>query len=231
MPQETAATDWVSGSELELALGHQLVERQLEGHEAARDGRAARAAVGLQHVAVHVDRALAEGLEVDHAAQRAADQALDLHGAAVRAPLRHVALLALAGGRGQHPVLGRDPAAALAGHPARHVLLGRGGADHARAARLDQRRAGGGAHEAGVDRDRAQVARVAAVVPHATALSSPSSTCRTSPSGIWRKRVPTRRNSSVSPRAEEAVARRGGRGRSPCRRAPSAPRPRWPGPS
>src|SRR3712207_6697795 len=84
--------------------------RQLEGDVAARDRGAARAAVGLQDVAVDVDGALAEGLEVDHAAQGAPDQALDLDGAPVGPALGHVALLALAGGGGEHPVLRGQPA-------------------------------------------------------------------------------------------------------------------------
>src|SRR3954451_20981539 len=56
------------------------VERALRRGVCAGDGRAARAAVRLQHVAVEVDRALAEGREVDDAAQGAADQPLDLDG-------------------------------------------------------------------------------------------------------------------------------------------------------
>src|SRR3712207_9089441 len=54
---------------------------------------------------------------------------------------RDVALLAVAGRRGQHPVLGGDPAPALALHPARDRALDRGGADHARLALLDEGRA------------------------------------------------------------------------------------------
>ena len=50
---------------------------------AAGDRGAAGAAVGLEHVAVEVDGALAERLEVDDAAQRAADQPLDLDRAPV----------------------------------------------------------------------------------------------------------------------------------------------------
>ena len=91
MPHETAATDWVSGSASSLPSATSRAQRQLERHEAAGDRGAARAAVGLEHVAVDPDRALAERLEVDHAAQRAADQALDLDGAAVGAALRDVA--------------------------------------------------------------------------------------------------------------------------------------------
>ncbi len=58
-----------------------------------------------------------------------------------RRPARAVALLALAGRRREHPVLGGDPAEARAGAPARHALLDRGGADDARPAAGDQRRA------------------------------------------------------------------------------------------
>ena len=71
-------------------------------------------------------------------------------------PAGDVALLALAGRGGQHPVLRRHPAAALAGHPARHALLRGGGADHARLAHRDQRRARRGAHEARLDLGRTQ---------------------------------------------------------------------------
>ena len=60
---------------------------------------AARAAVGDQHVAVEVDGALAERLEVDDAAQRAPDQPLDLDRAPVGAAARGVARLALARSR------------------------------------------------------------------------------------------------------------------------------------
>ena len=141
----------------------QLADRERERHVAAGDRRAAGAAVGLEHVAVDVDRALAERVEVRDAAQAAADQALDLDPAAVLLALGDVALLALAGRRGQHPVLGGQPAAAAAGHPARHGLLGAGGADHPRAAAGDQRRAGRRAHEPGLDRHRPQLVGRAAV--------------------------------------------------------------------
>ena len=117
-PRPTA----VSGSRSSRPAVEQLRAGEVERDVGAGDRRAARAAVGLEHVAVEVDRALAERLEVDDAADRAADQALDLDGAAVGAALRDVALLAVAGRRGQHPVLGGDPAAALAGHPARDAL-------------------------------------------------------------------------------------------------------------
>jgi hypothetical protein len=67
-------------------------------------------AVGGEHVAVDPHRALAEQLGVDGAAQRAADEPLDLHRAAVDAPLRRVARLAAARRRREHPVLRGHPA-------------------------------------------------------------------------------------------------------------------------
>ena len=47
----------------------------------AADAGAARTAVGLHHVAIDVQRALAELFQVDHRAQAAPDQALDFLGA------------------------------------------------------------------------------------------------------------------------------------------------------
>ena len=87
MPQLTAAIEPVSGIALELARLDQRLQRQPQGHVAAGDRGAARAAVGLEHVAVDVDAALAERLEVDDRAQRAADQPLDLDTTPVLAAL------------------------------------------------------------------------------------------------------------------------------------------------
>src|SRR5438445_585050 len=54
----------------------EAVERAPGGDVGAADRRAARPTVGLQHVAVEVDGALAEGLEVDDSPERTSDQAL-----------------------------------------------------------------------------------------------------------------------------------------------------------
>ena len=185
----------------ELALVDQAPAGELERDVAAGDRGAARAAVGLQDVAVDVDGALAELGEVDDAADRAADQPLDLDGAAVGAALGDVALLAVAGGGGEHPVLRRQPAAALPLHPARHRLVDRRGADHLRLAARDQRRPGGRTHEVRLDRDLAELVggpAAAALAAHAAARSR-RSTCSTGPSGICRKRVPSAENASTSP--------------------------------
>jgi hypothetical protein len=69
MPTEMAATGPRMGAGSQLACGQQLVDRILRGHKGAGDGGGARAAVGLQHVAVEVDGALAQFLQVEHRAQ------------------------------------------------------------------------------------------------------------------------------------------------------------------
>src|SRR5687768_8727500 len=99
----------------------------------AGDRRAARAAVGLEHVAVEPECPLPERLEVADAPKRAADQALDLHRAAVRAPTGDAALSSFAGRRGKHRVLGGHPPLPLAAEPAWDRLLDRGRAEGVRA--------------------------------------------------------------------------------------------------
>src|SRR6201999_190087 len=128
------------------------------------------------HVAVDVDRALAERLEVCDTAQAAADQPLDLDRPPVWPALGHVALLALARARRQHPVLGRHPAAALAREPARDRLLHRSGADDPRAAAADQRRAGRALHEPRLDRHGPELVRGATAAPFTGHPIPPGST-------------------------------------------------------
>ena len=91
MPTETAATLRRMGSLGELLRAAHGADRERERHPAAGDGRGARAAVGLDDVAVERDGALPERAQVDRGAQRAADEPLDLEGAAAllaRAPPR-----------------------------------------------------------------------------------------------------------------------------------------------
>ncbi len=120
------------------------LERDLvHGDVRAGDARRARAAVGLQHVAVHGDGALADDAEVHDAAQAAADEALDLHGAAALLAAHGLARGARRRRARQHAVLGREPAAAGAAQPAGHAVAERGRAEDVRVAQLDARRAGG----------------------------------------------------------------------------------------
>src|SRR5436853_610800 len=79
------------------------------GDMGAADRGAARPAVGLEDVAVEVDGALAERLEVDDGANGSPDQALDLDGAAALLPARRLPLGALARRRRQQRALRREP--------------------------------------------------------------------------------------------------------------------------
>ena len=65
---------------------HQAAERVVQRDVAAADRRGTRTAVGLQHVAVDDDRALAEHRQVAHRPQRPADEPLDLLRAPAAAP-------------------------------------------------------------------------------------------------------------------------------------------------
>ncbi len=89
----------------------------------AGDRGRARAAIGLDDVAVDRDLALAERCQIDHGAQRAADQALDFLGAAALLAGGCFARHALAGGARQHAVFGRHPALAGVAQPWRRLFL------------------------------------------------------------------------------------------------------------
>ncbi len=135
----------------------EAVERAVRRDVRAADRRAARAAVGLEDVAVEPERALAERLEVDHGAQRAADQPLDLDRAPALLPARRLAVGAIARRGGQERVLGGEPAAALPVEPARHALLDRGRAEHAGAPLRVEHRAVRQLEEVGLEVERAQL--------------------------------------------------------------------------
>src|SRR5689334_19132617 len=176
------------------------VERALRRDIRAGDRGAARAAVCLQHVAVEVHGALAERLEVDHAAERSADQSLDLDRASTLLPACRLAVGPLARRRREQRVLGGHPAAARAVEPARHAFLHRRGAEHARLALRPEDDPVRLVEEGRIGRHRPQLVRAPPVVPaHATASSSSTRTRSTSPSGSCRTRSPSERKSSGSP--------------------------------
>ena len=129
----------------------QLVDRDAQRDPAAGDRRGARAAVGLDDVAIDDDLALAELGQVDDRAQRAADQPLDFLGAARLLALGRLAVAAGVGGAGQHAIFGRHPALALAAQEGRHLVLDARGAQHPGVAEADQARAFGMAGEAGLE--------------------------------------------------------------------------------
>ena len=180
----------------------EAVEGAAGGDVRARDRGAARAAVGLEHVAVEPERPLAERLEVAHRAQGAADQPLDLD----RPPLLAARCAPRAAVRS--PGRGREAASTRRSSSPRRVPTSSAGrprrpspcrarsscpAPRARAVRLLE--------EVRRHLERPQLAGPPPVRPaHAAARSrSASVTCSTSPIGSWRKRAPISRNCSGSP--------------------------------
>ena len=106
----------------EQALHAERDERRAQRDVAAGDRRRAGPAVGLEDVAVDGDRPLAEPRQVDDAAQRPTDEALDLVRPAADPALRRFAVGALGGRPRQHRVLGRHPAGALAAQVRRDAV-------------------------------------------------------------------------------------------------------------
>ena len=119
------------------AAAHPL-EAVVECDPGAGDRGRPCAAVGLQDVAIESDLALAHALQVCDRAQAAADEPLDLLGSAGRLAGGRFAARTRVRGARQHRIFGGDPAAPLAAQPRRRLVLERGGAQHVRAAELDE---------------------------------------------------------------------------------------------
>ena len=132
-------------------------------HRAGNAGRA-RSAVGFQHVTVDKDRPLAQGIQIDNRAQASPNESLDFGRAAV--DFADIPSFSRAGAARKHAVFGRDPAAALSGHPRRNLKLDASGTQHGRAARRDQHAAGRGAGVTALNGNRSQHVAGAAIVAH-----------------------------------------------------------------
>ena len=131
--------------------------------EAAGDGGGARAAVGLDDVAVHPHCALAELAPVDDSAERPADEPLNL-----LRPAARPAVLPLRPGVGrarEHRVLGGDPSLPLALQERRHLVLDRRRADDLRRAEFHEHRALGVQEKIPRDGDGPELIGGAAVGP------------------------------------------------------------------
>ena len=115
-----------------------------QGDVGAGDRRRARAAIGLNHVAVDPDGPLAEAFQIGDGAQAAADEPLNLVGAPADLAARRFAADALLRRAGQHAVLGGDPALAAVAQKRRHPLFELRRADDFGIAHLDQNRTVGG---------------------------------------------------------------------------------------
>ena len=149
-----------------LAVLDQTLEGAMQRHPGAGDAGGAGAAIGLQDVAVDVDLALAHGRQIDHGAQRPADQALDLLGAARLLAARGFTVRAGMGRARQHAVFGRHPAAARIAQERWHFLVDRGGAENMGIAEFDQAGALGVAGEARFEADGAKLVGGAAGRAH-----------------------------------------------------------------
>src|SRR5690606_411314 len=147
---------------LDVAARLQPARRVDQGHVGAGDRGGAGAAIGLQHVAVQGDGALAQGVAVHAGAQAAPDQALDFQGAPALLAARGLAVVAGVGGARKHAVFGGDPAGALAAQEARHAVLDAGRAQHPGFAKGDQDRTLGVAGIAALDAHFAHLAGRAA---------------------------------------------------------------------
>ena len=137
-----------------------------EGDVRARDRGGPCPAVGLNDVAVDDDRALPERLHVDHRAQRATDETLNLQGPAALAPARRLAWRALARRARKHAVLRGHPSAAAALDPRRHAILEGRVAEHPRVAELHERGALGVSGVAARDAHLAQLVGGSATRTH-----------------------------------------------------------------
>ena len=145
MPTLTAATAGNSGLSVKFLLRHQFLHRERQRHERARDRRRARAAIRLQHIAVHADGPRAKFFQIKRRAHGTANQPLNFRRTAVDLSLRDVPLFALQGGVGEHRVFRRDPAAlTFCSFIQRGTVSStRHAANHSRIAPFDQRRTGG----------------------------------------------------------------------------------------
>src|SRR5271170_7758552 len=138
----------------------------------AGDGGGPRAAVRLQHVAIDRDLTLAQLRQIDDGAQRTADQALNLLGAAGDLAGGRLAPRARRGRARQHCIFRGHPAPPLPAQPRRRLVFERGGAENMRVAEAHQARPLRIASDGALDGDFAQLIGRALGRAHGEVLSS-----------------------------------------------------------
>ena len=149
-----AATKSRSGTALRVPAFDQLLEGEAQGDEGAGDGGGARAAVGLDDVAVDPDGALAE-LSRSVTARRERPMRRWISWVRPEArPLLTSRGVRVEGGAREHAVFARDPAFAAVAQEGGNRFFDRGGADDAGVADFDERGAFGGVDKVGEDGDR-----------------------------------------------------------------------------
>ena len=150
----------------DAACVEEFLDGEASGQIGPGDRSGARAAIGLEHIAVEPEGVLTEFLEVDDGAKGAPDQALNLDVAAIGFTFGNFAWFAIERRVGEHRIFRREPAAgnALLFHPRRDVGLNRRGANDAGEAEGNEHGTGGVGRDIGLKRNRAQLVRLAAVV-------------------------------------------------------------------
>ncbi|AEM42080.1 hypothetical protein KVU_2241 [Ketogulonicigenium vulgare WSH-001] len=145
----------------------QLVHRQTQGDPTAGDGRTARAAVGLNHIAVDGDLTLAQGHTIHARTQGAAYKPLNFLGTAGLSVFC-LALHPRMGRAGQHAVFCGHPTQPRVLQERRHARVQRCRAQHMRIAHFDQARPFGMPADAGFNRDFTHFIGLAAAGTHGT---------------------------------------------------------------
>jgi hypothetical protein len=139
----------------ELARLHHPVERVDDRHRRAGDRGSARSSVCDQYIAIELDRELAELEIVEHRADTASDQPLNLLSASTE--LRPLARRARPRCTREHRVLSGQPALAATALPAGNAVLDRRGTQDARSTENDQARSLGIGSNTALERDRSQL--------------------------------------------------------------------------
>src|SRR5690606_38965265 len=111
-----------------------------QGHPGAGNGGRPGAAVRLDYIAVNMDGIFADGQKIYSRAQRATDQALDLHRSACLLAPRCLTVHTGAGGARQHAVFSRQPTLPLAAQKTGYPALHAGRTNHFGIAELNQYR-------------------------------------------------------------------------------------------
>src|SRR5579883_14687 len=113
----------------------------MQRHPCAGNGRGSCASIGLQNVAIDTDLPLAESLQIDDGAERAANKALNFLAAPRLMSGCGFTACALCRRSRQHPILRRYPSASLPFQPGRNAVFEARRAKDVRIPKLDKARA------------------------------------------------------------------------------------------
>ena len=125
----------------------------------------ARSSICLKDITIYPNGSFPEFLEVNHSAERAANEALNFRGSTIKLAPIDVALLTTVSGVGEHRVFGTHPAAfdVLELHPAWNAFFYRGCADYTGVAKGNENRAGSVWGNIGDERNRSEIGNSASI--------------------------------------------------------------------